>query len=130
PLREAHQGKARLGLPPVPARLPVGLLRGLVIGEETVDLSPLVASLTGRGRALSPQAALSRATRLAQRLLPGSVQLKNLSAMHEAATREGDEIGLAFAPFGQGGGPLLRAANLMGITAGEDHPAIDDSGHD
>ena len=48
----------------------------------------------------------------------------------QAASREGDQVGLALAPVGQGGGPLLGAANLVGVLASQDHAAIDDPGGD
>ena len=50
--------------------------------------------------------------------------------MHEAAAGEGDEVGLALAPARKGGGPLLRAADLIRVLAGEDHAAVDDAGDD
>ena len=50
--------------------------------------------------------------------------------MDQAASREGDEVGLALAPAREGGGPLPGAADLVGVLAGEDHAAIDDAGDD
>jgi hypothetical protein len=43
---------------------------------------------------------------------------------------EGDEVRLLLAPPSQGRCPFPRPTQLEDLLAGEDHPAVDDSGHD
>ena len=45
--------------------------------------------------------------------------------MDHAAAGEGNEIGLARAPFGEGGRPLAGAAEVVRLLATEDHRAVD-----
>ena len=95
-----------------------------------MDFALPVTGLTGRRRVLRPGAALLCPPRLLQGLEPGAVQLHDLGAVDEAATGEGNQVGLALAPARERGRPLLRAANLVGVLAGEDHAAVDDPGDD
>ena len=111
---------------PCPARLPVGHLGRAVIPEEAVDLPLPVPGLACRQRVLRLQATLGGPLRLLQGLRPGAVQLHDLGAMHQAASGEGDQVGLVLAPVGEGGGPLLGAADLVGVLASQDHAAVDD----
>lgn len=58
------------------------------------------------------------------------MKVHQLSAMHEAAAGERDEVGLLLAPACQDGRPLLRATQLVNLLARQDHAAVDDSRHD
>jgi len=95
-----------------------------------MDLPPLVAGLARCHWILCLEAALGGPPRLLNRLRPGAVQLHDLGAMHQAAAGEGDQVGLALAPAGKSDSPLLGAAKLVGVLAGQDHAAVDDPGGD
>ena len=129
-LGQPQQGQARLRLPPAPARLPVRLLGRAEIAEHPVDLSLPVTGLTGGRRVLPLQAALGCPPRLLQGVRPGALELHDLGAMHETATGEGHEVGLALAPARKRGSPLLCATDLVSVPASEDHAAVDDAGDD
>src|SRR5215207_11465647 len=108
------------------ARLAVGLLGIRVLAAQAMDLRALVVGLASRNGVLSGQATLGRPLRLLDRLLPGAVHPHDLGAMDQAATGEGDQIGLALAPLGQGSRPLSGAAKVVRLLAGEDDAAVDD----
>ena len=82
--------------------------------------------LAGGGAVLRSQAALAGPARLVERLGPRTAQLHDLGTMDEAAAGERDQVRLALAPARERGGPLLRAAHVVGRLAGEDHAAVDD----
>ncbi len=129
-LRQSQQGQAGLRLEAIGARFPVRFPGRVEITEQSVDLPSLVARLTRRRRALAAEAALSSPPRLRQRVLPRAIQPQHLSAMHQAAAGERDQVGLAAAPRGQGRRPFPGATNSLRVAACQDGAAIDDPGSD
>ena len=80
--------------------------------------------------AIDSAAAESRGIDPNHRPSPLLVERQDLRAVHEAAAGEGDHVRLRLAPGAQRRGPLLRAAQLVGGLAPEDHAAVDDAAHD
>ena len=125
----ASRSRARpgCGSRPRPARLPIGLLGRVEVAEHSVDLALPVAGLAGRRLVLS--VAGSARSPGAPRPAPRTrrpAQLHELGAMHEAAAGEATRSGWRSHQPGEGGGPLLRATDLLGVLAGQDHAAVDD----
>ena len=129
-LCEPKQGEPRLRLTALATRLPVGAFRSLEVAAAAMNLSLPVARLAGGRVVQGLPAALLSALCLHKRVRPVSAQLKELRAVDEAAAGEGDQIRLALAPPRQCCGPLLGAADLVGVPARQDHTAVDDAGHD
>src|SRR4029079_16039633 len=71
---------------------------------------------------------LSGTASLLESVPPGSVQLQDLGAVHEAASGERDDLRLQRPPVAERPCPLARAADLEHLLAGEDHAAVDDPG--
>ena len=129
-LGQPQQGKARLWLPAAPAGLSVRLL-GSDRSRRAADGSRPAGTRPRRPpRRSRPRTALLGSPCLLQCLAPRSVQLHQLGTMGQAAAGERHQVRLALAPARQGGRPLLRASNLVGVLAGEDHAAVDDPGDD
>jgi hypothetical protein len=63
------------------------------------------------------------------RLRPGPAQPQDLRPVDQALAGEGDQVGLAVAPGGQGLGPLTGPAQLRHLLADVDHPAVDQARH-
>src|SRR2546425_51177 len=80
----------------------------------------MISTWAGSSPARSP-----RLPRLVERLAPGAVQLHDPGAMPQAASGEGHDAWLLFAPPCQGGGPLLGIAERVDLLAAVDHAAID-----
>ena len=95
-----------------------------------MDLTAEVAGLRSSGLVHAQLETLACALRLFECIPPIPVKVHQLSAMHEAAAGERDEVGLLPAPACQDGRPLLRATQLVDLLARQDHAAVDDSRHD
>ena len=126
-LGEPKLGKPGLGLPSVPARLPICLLCAVELPQQPLELRLAVERQTDARLVHRLDEALPRPLRLLERIRPGSLELQDLRAVHEATACERLQVRLPLAPAGQGGGPLPRAAHLVHLLQREDHPAVDDS---
>ena len=96
-LGEAQLRESGLRLPPEGARLLVRPLGGGELALQPEELPLAVASEAG-GRILRLHEPLPRAACLVQRVPPRSVELQDLGAVHEAATRERNHLGLECPP--------------------------------
>ena len=77
--------------------------------------------------ALGHSRADGRAPGLREGIPPCAPDLHDLRPVQQAAAGERHHVRLQVAPGRQRGGPLLRAPHLVGLLAGEDHPAVDDA---
>ena len=98
PLAEPEQRKSGLRFEAEVTGLPVRPRRRRKLAAQPVDLADPVARLAGRLAIRRLETSLPRSTRLIQRRRPGTVELEQLRAMDEAASREADELGLPLAP--------------------------------
>ena len=112
-LRKAQQRPARLRLEPQLTRFAIRLLGLGELSSKTVNLTAEVAGLCSSGLVHAQRKTLACALRLFQCIPPIPAKVHQLSAMHEAAAGERDEVGLLPAPACQDGRPLLRAAQLV-----------------
>src|SRR5439155_14615953 len=128
-LSQTQLGQSRLWLPPEPARLLVGPLRGRELALETKKLSLPIPGQSGR-RVPGTGETLPCAPGLFERLAPGAVELQDLRAMHEAAAGERDHLRLQGPPVGERSRPLPCAPHLVDLLAGKDDAAVDEPRHD
>ena len=112
------------------ARLPIRLLGRAELAAEPSKLGLAVQRQARPTGVLGLDETLPGSLGLFERLFPGAVELQDLCSVHEATAGEGDDVGLALAPAGEGGCPLPGPAELEDLLAGQDHPAIDDPRHD
>ena len=104
-LGEAELRQPWLWLPAETARSTVGRLRRAEIALEPEKLRLPVVGNACR-RIVGFDESLPGEPRLLECVLPGALQLKNLSSVHEAAPRERNELGLLLLPVGQRLSPL------------------------
>ena len=118
-----------MGLQAQLARASIRLLGRRELPSQTMDLCLLVER---RGGSPPVDALRTRAgaPRFLDRLRPGALQLHDLCAMHLADAGEGDHIGLALAPPGQGGRPLAGAVERIYLLTGLDHAAVHQARHE
>src|SRR5215208_6680336 len=95
-----------------------------------MDLPLLVEGLSGCCLANPLRGTLASPPRFFQRLPPRAMQLHDLSAVHQAPASEGHHVGLLLAPLGQGGGPLLSAAQRVYFLTALNHAAVNQTGDD
>ena len=130
-LRQPQQRQARLRLEATPTRLAVGVLGGIELPPQPMDLPLSVVGLAaGELVEDAPREPLGGSPRLLQGLLPRAAQLHDLGAVDEAETVVGDHLGLALAPPRQRLGPLPGVAELVGVATEGDRVAVDDPGDD
>jgi hypothetical protein len=95
-----------------------------------VHLAAQIGGVAGRHPVVRARGALLAELGLGQSARPVALELHDLGPVHQAAPAVGHEVGLLIAPPGQRGRPLPRAAEVEGVLAREDHPAVDDPAHD
>ena len=118
------------GSPPCRLRVAIGLLRSLEVPAQAVQLALDVERLPRRLADSAPPARARRPSGLLQRGLPGTQQLHDLGAMHEAHALVGDHVGLPLAPEGKRRGPLAGAPQLVRALTDRDRVAVEDPGDD
>src|SRR6185436_8486603 len=71
---------------------------------------------------------LTRPTRFLECVPPGTPQLQNLRATHQAMSAIWDQVWLRLTPALQRKGPLVRPPQVIHLTAGFEHAAINSAG--
>jgi hypothetical protein len=130
PLREARKGQARLWFPSAATRFPVRLLRCYELPLEATDLRLLVEGLARPELVHVLFETLASSLRLVERVLPGTLDLHDLGAMHQAPAGERHHVRLPRAPVRQGGRPLLGATQRVHLLTKRDHRAVDQARDD
>ena len=126
-LSQPQQRQARLRLAPGVRGGPVRLLSMLQVATQALQLGESVQGVAGSRR---PREALARSVGLLDGVLPVTVQLHDLGAVHEALTAERHQIGLRVAPTTERSGPLRRPAHIEHRLASIDCSAQDGPGDD
>jgi hypothetical protein len=130
PLSQSEQRQAGLRAAAAQARLPVGLLRGLGLAPQAVELADLVEGRANASLTWRSGQSLAGAPRLVERVGPASVELEDFRAAEEALPPERHQIGLKGAPPGQRGGPFPCPAPVEDLLAARDHAAVHIARHD
>ena len=128
-MREPEQREARLRFASQFTRGAIGLLRLRKLATQSMDLGLLIES-GARRPAVAALGMFTRAAGFSHRVQPCSLQLHDLSTMHETRAAERDHFRLLFAHARKRAGPLAGAAQRIHLSAGIDHAAVHQSRHD
>ena len=127
-LRQPQQGQPGLRGVSLLAGLAVGLLGLGVPATQPLQLGQLVEGHPDHPwwprRVGEP---VARPTRLLQGVRPGAEELQDLGAVDQALTTERHQVRLGRAPATQRRRPLLGPADVEGLLAHRDHPAVGDA---